>query len=169
MRVRPFFWILLATSCLSALLFAIKWQAHVPAVMQVHLAQQAPASAGYTTVALHLADEQGLPIETAQVFSQATMTNMNMRTNQSSVRYMGQGELYHAAPFIYDGPLADYYPGTGRWIRYAEADLVDRCSVTKNEHDEGAGTSCWCDVCRPPFFLTRETSERIVTKESIKL
>jgi hypothetical protein len=106
MRVRPFFWILLATSCLSALLFAIKWQAHVPAVMQVHLAQQAPASAGYTTVALHLADEQGLPIETAQVFSQATMTNMTMRTNQSSVRYMGQGNyitrlhLYMTGPWL---------------------------------------------------------------------
>src|SRR6266480_4736651 len=88
MRVRPFFWILLTASCVGVLVFAATWRAHVPAVMQVHVAQHPPATVGYTTVALHLMDEQGLPIEAAQVSSQANMTNMEMISNQSSTRYL---------------------------------------------------------------------------------
>ena len=36
MRVRPFFWILLAVSCIGVLVFAATKQTHVPAVMQVN-------------------------------------------------------------------------------------------------------------------------------------
>ena len=106
MRVRPFFWILLAASCIGVLVFAATWRAHVPAVMQVHVAQHPPASDGYTTVTLHLTDEQGLPIEVAQVSSQANMTNMEMKSNQSSSRYLGKGDyitqvrLYMAGPWL---------------------------------------------------------------------
>lgn len=106
MRVRPFFWMLLAASCIGVLVFAATWRAHVPAVMQVHVAQHPPASDGYTTVALHLTDEQGLPIEVAQVSSQANMTNMEMKSNQSSSRYLGKGDyitqvrLYMAGPWL---------------------------------------------------------------------
>jgi YtkA-like len=106
MRVRPFFWILLAASCIGALVFAATWRAHAPAVMQVHVAQHPTASGGYTAVALHLMDEQGLPIEAAQVFSQANMTNMEMITKQSSTRYLGKGDyitqlrLYMAGPWL---------------------------------------------------------------------
>jgi hypothetical protein len=91
MRVRPFFWLLLAASCISVLVFAAKWQAHVPAVMQVHIEQKTSTATNYTTIHLHLADEQGVPIEAAQVFSRASMTNMSMIANQSSIRYLGQG------------------------------------------------------------------------------
>jgi nitrogen fixation protein FixH len=106
MRVRPFFWLVLAASCISVLVFAAKWQVHVPAVMQVHIEQQATTASDYTTIHLHLADEQGVPIEAAQVFSRASMTNMNMVSKQSSIRYVGQGNyvaqlhLYMAGPWL---------------------------------------------------------------------
>ena len=104
MRVRPFFWILLAASCLGVLVFAATWRAHVPAVMQVHVAQHPPASDGYTTVALHLMDEQGLPIEAALVSSQANMTNMEMISNQSSTRYLGKGDYITQLHLYMEGP-----------------------------------------------------------------
>jgi nitrogen fixation protein FixH len=91
MRVRPFFWLLLATSCIGVLIFAANWHAHVPAVLQAHLEQQTSTAAAYTTIHLHLTDEQGLPIEAAQIISQANMTTMNMVSKQSSIRYVGQG------------------------------------------------------------------------------
>ncbi|SRR5712692_2082286 len=106
MRVRPFFWVLLAASCIGVLVFAASKPVHVPAVVQVQLDQQHPASVGYTTVTLHLTDMQGLPIEEAQVFSRASMTNMDMVANQSSVSYLGQGNyaarlrLYMAGPWL---------------------------------------------------------------------
>ena len=106
MRVRPFFWVLLAASCIGVLVFAATRPMHVPAVVQVHLDQQHAVAAGYTTVTLHLTDTQGLPIEEARVFSRASMTNMDMVANQSSVSYLGQGNyaarlrLYMAGPWL---------------------------------------------------------------------
>src|SRR5712692_10423855 len=108
MRVRPFFWVLLAASCIGVLVFAATRPMHVPAVVQVHLDQQHAVAAGYTTVTLHLTDTQGLPIEEARVFSRASMTNMDMVANQSSVSYLGQGNyaarlrLYMAGPWLID-------------------------------------------------------------------
>ena len=105
MRVRPFFWLLLAASCIGVLIFAATVQEHVPAVMHVHIEQQPTASVGYTTVHLQLTDTQGLPIEEAQVFSSARMTNMYMLAEQSGVKYLGQGNyaaqihLYMAGPW----------------------------------------------------------------------
>lgn len=105
MRVRPFFWLLLAAACIGVLVFAIFMPVHDPAVIQVHVNQQHPAPVGYTTVTLHLTDTQGLPIDEAQVFSRASMTNMAMVANQSSVSYLGQGNyvahlrLYMAGPW----------------------------------------------------------------------
>ena len=106
MRVRPIFWLLLAASCISVLIFAANWQAHVPAVMQVHIEQQTSTSAGYTRINLHLTDEQGLPIEAAQIISQANMTNMKMVSKPGSIRYVGQGNyvaqlhLYMTGPWL---------------------------------------------------------------------
>ncbi len=105
MRVRPFFWLLLATSCIGILIFAATVQEHVPAVMQVHIDQQYPTSTGLTTVKLHLADTQGLPIEEARIFSSANMTNMDMVVHQINAKYLGQGnyaaqlQLYMAGPW----------------------------------------------------------------------
>jgi len=106
MRVRPFFWFLLALSCLGVLVFAATIQMHVPAVMHVHIDQQPPASVGYTTVELYLTDMQGLPIEEARVFSHANMTNMDMVANQSSVKYLGQGNYVAQLHLDMAGPWA---------------------------------------------------------------
>src|SRR2546421_3918792 len=105
MRVRPFFWLLLAASCIGILIFAATVQEHVPAVMQVHIDQQHPAPVELTTVELHLADTQGLPIEEARIFSSANMTNMDMAGHQINAKYFGQGnyaaqlQLYMAGPW----------------------------------------------------------------------
>ncbi len=105
LRIRPFFWFLLAVSCLGILLFAAIRPVRVPAVMQVHVTPQPPASAGLTTVQLHLMDMQGLPIEEAHILSSAHMTNMQMGVQQQSVRSLGHGtytvqlHLYMAGPW----------------------------------------------------------------------
>ena len=106
MRVRPFFWLLLAASCIGILIFAATVQEHVPAVMQVHIDQQQPAPVGLTTVELHLADTQGLPIEEARIFSTANMTNMDMVVHQSSAKYLGQGNYAAQLPLYMAGPWA---------------------------------------------------------------
>ena len=91
MRVRPFFWLLLAASCIGVLIFAATVRSHIPATMQVRIDQRPPVSIGFTTLELHLADPQGLPIENAHVFSSADMLNMHMAPPQSSIREVGQG------------------------------------------------------------------------------
>ena len=106
MRVRPFFWLLLAASSIGILIFAATIQEHVPAVMQVHIDQQHPAPVGLTTVELHLADTQGLPIEEARIFSSANMTNMDMVAQQSGVKYLGQGNYAAQLPLYMAGPWA---------------------------------------------------------------
>ena len=105
MRVRPFFWFLLATVCMGMLIFAANAQIHAPALLQVHIDQQQPTATAMTTLHLHLSDSQGLPIEEAQVLPNAYMTNMDMKTNEDYVRSIGQGDynvqihLYMAGPW----------------------------------------------------------------------
>ena len=91
MRVRPFFWFLLAFSCIGVLMFATLLHTQAPAMMRVQLDQQPPVASGFTTLALHLTDSQGLPIEQAQVLPNARMTNMSMVTNQIHVESLGHG------------------------------------------------------------------------------
>ena len=91
MRVRPFFWFLLASSCIGVLLFAALLHTQAPAVLRVQLDQQRPVASGLTTLELHLTDSQGLPIEQAQVLPNARMTNMDMVTDQIHVESLGQG------------------------------------------------------------------------------
>jgi hypothetical protein len=104
MRIRPFFWCLLATVCMSVLIFAANAQIHAPAQLQVHIDQQ-PTAAGMTTLHLSLTDPQGLPIEEAQVVPDAHMTNMHMITSDEYVRSIGRGNynvqihLYMAGPW----------------------------------------------------------------------
>ena len=90
MRVRPFFWLLLAASCIGVLIFAATFRMHEPAIMQVRIDQH-PVSVGLTTLELHLTDSEGLPIDSAHVFSSADMLNMHMAPPESSIREMGQG------------------------------------------------------------------------------
>ena len=91
MRVRPFFWFLLAFSCIGVLIFAALLHTQAPAMMRVQLDQQPPVASGFTTLELHLTDSQGLPIEQAQVLPNARMTNMSMMTNHTHVESLGHG------------------------------------------------------------------------------
>jgi nitrogen fixation protein FixH len=104
MRVRPFFWFLLALSCASVLIFAASLHTQAPAVMRVQLDQQSPATGGITTLKLHLTDSQGIPIEKAQVLPMARMTNMNMATDQIRVEPLGQGNYRAQFHFYMSGP-----------------------------------------------------------------
>jgi hypothetical protein len=105
MRVRPFFWVLLAACCIGVLLFAAAYKIHAPAVMHVRIDQQPPHSASLTTLELSLTDAEGVPIEDAQVSSIAWMTNMKMQTPPSSITTPAQGHylvhlhLYMAGPW----------------------------------------------------------------------
>ncbi len=104
MRVRPFFWLLLAISCVGVLLLAARLPEHLPGLMRIHMQQ--PAVGGPATVELQLTDDQGLPIEQAQVFSRARMTNMAMAVKQSSVRYLGHGTYAAQLRLSMAGPWA---------------------------------------------------------------
>jgi len=105
MRIRPFFWCLLAFSCIGVLIFAATMRTQAPAIMRLHLDQQPPVAGGVTTIELHLTDSQGLPIEQAQVSHSAKMTNMDMVSNHFRIEPLGHGtylaqlQLYMAGPW----------------------------------------------------------------------
>ncbi len=99
MRVRPFFWFLLALSCAGVLIFAASLHTQSPAVMRVQLDRQPPDASGITTLKLRLTDSQGIPIEQAQVLPMARMTNMNMATDQIRVEPWVKETIWHN--FIY--------------------------------------------------------------------
>ena len=104
MRVRPFFWFLLALSCAGVLIFAASLHTQAPAVMRVQLDQQSPVTSGITTLKLRLTDSQGIPIEQAQVLPMARMTNMNMVTDQIRVEPLGQGNYMAQFHLYMSGP-----------------------------------------------------------------
>lgn len=106
MRIRPFFWYLLAFVCMGVLLFAATNQTYAPAMLQVHVDQEKLTAAGITTLEVHLTDPQGIPIEEAHVLPVARMTNMDMQTSYSNVSAIGKGQykvqlrLYMAGPWL---------------------------------------------------------------------
>jgi len=104
MRVRPFFWFLLALSCAGVLIFAASLHIQAPAVMRVQLDQQPPVTSGSTTLKLRLTDSQGIPIEQAHVLPMARMTNMNMVTDQIRVEPLGQGNYMAQFHLYMSGP-----------------------------------------------------------------
>ena len=123
MRVRPFFWFLLAFSCAGVLIFAALLHTQGPAMMQVHIDQQRPVANAFTTLELHLTISEGLPIEQAQVLPNAKMTNMSMVTNQIHVeswaRYLpGSTSIRHG------WPMGDKYRGSCGWFRTHSEELV---------------------------------------------
>ncbi len=105
MRIRPFFWCLLAFVCVGVLLFAANNRTHAPAILQVHADQQRITAAGLTTLELQLTDSQGVPIEAARIVPDAHMTNMDMEANYSDVSPIGRGQykvqfhLYMSGPW----------------------------------------------------------------------
>jgi hypothetical protein len=107
MSIRPFFWVLLALSCASVLIFAILMPTHAPAIMQVHLDSPQPRASEATTLTLHLTDPQGLPIEEAHIAPSANMTNMDMwPPPQSHVKEVGQGTYVAQLHLYMTGPWA---------------------------------------------------------------
>ncbi len=90
MRVRPFFWLLLACVCISMLAFAATVQVLVPARLHVQLLQR-PLSETSTTLKVQVTDSQGLAVDGARISSQAWMTNMRMATEATSTTAEGQG------------------------------------------------------------------------------
>jgi hypothetical protein len=110
MRVRPVFWMLLFLACAGVMAFAATAQTHCPATLQLQI-EQHPVSSTMTTIGLRATDTNGLPIEDAQIFSSARMTNMQMVTHQIVINPQGQGNyfvqvhLYMAGPWAIDVAL----------------------------------------------------------------
>jgi YtkA-like len=91
MRIRPFFWFLLAFVCASVLTFASIQHIHAPAILQVHV-HHSQSRAGLTTFELRFTDPQGLPIDEAEIHSSARMTNMEMSADQPHLYKTGEGK-----------------------------------------------------------------------------
>lgn len=106
MRIRSFFWFLLAFACMSVLLFAAIYRPHVPAILQVRVGSQHLVAHEIATVELKLTDKQGIPIEDAQVISSAEMTNMLMRAQQTQVQALGHGTYLVQLQLQMAGPWA---------------------------------------------------------------
>ncbi|HZO74105.1 MAG TPA: hypothetical protein VFB60_18020 [Ktedonobacteraceae bacterium] len=106
MRVRPFFWFLLFFSCVGILVFAATNQMHAPARLQVHVDQQHLTAQQLTTLELDLTDPQGIPIEDAQVLSDAHMTNMDMSTYARHIAVQGHGKYLVQFHLAMSGPWA---------------------------------------------------------------
>src|SRR5258706_14645801 len=118
MRVRPFFWGLLALSCMSVLIFAATLKTHAPAIMQVHIDQSPPVASKLTTLELHLTDPQGVPIEQAQVIPSAWMTNMNMETKQMRVVPLGKGNYATELQLYMAGSWDDSVAAHSHWFAF---------------------------------------------------
>ncbi len=105
MHVRPFFWALLLTSCLSVLTLALLHRPDATTLLQVHVERHHLVAHGMSNVYLRLTDPNGLPVSQANVKLSAYMTNMDMVTDKSSVSEAGNGHyvvrlhLYMAGPW----------------------------------------------------------------------
>ncbi len=106
MRIRPFFWCLLATVCVGILVFAANYHMHAPNVLQVRIQQQHIVAAKPAMLELFLTDTQGLPIESAEICSHAYMTNMAMPTREISIKALGQGYYSIQLHLYMTGPWA---------------------------------------------------------------
>ncbi len=91
MRVRPFFWCLLALACIGTLTFAIMYQPHSSNILHMHFAQSRIVSNQPAILEVSLTDTQGLPIDFARISFHTRMTNMDMPTQQISTHSLGEG------------------------------------------------------------------------------
>ncbi len=91
MRVRPFFWILLAIVCVSTLIFAATVSLRNAVPMQARIVQVSATTHAATFVRLHLTDPEGLPIDQASISSRVSMPEMRMEPQRTSVQSLGQG------------------------------------------------------------------------------
>ena len=104
MRVRPFFWFLLAAICIGVLVFAAFAHTNTPAILHVDIDQSSLVAEDMTSLQIQLTDPQGLPIENAQVTPSAKMTNMNMSVGTSSVKGLGHGRYKVQLALNMSGP-----------------------------------------------------------------
>lgn len=91
MRVRFFFWLVLALTCVSVLTFATLFQRDIPALIQLSLDRPFPKVRQVVTLSLHLTDAEGIPINNASVISQTNMTTMDMQDKGHQLKSVGQG------------------------------------------------------------------------------
>lgn len=104
MRIRPFFWFILAGSCIGVLIFALTVHPELPVVMRISLDRSQPSQESVTILTLHLTDMQGLPIEQAQAISSTTMTNMDMGKLEYTLQPLGRGDYQTALRWSMTGP-----------------------------------------------------------------
>lgn len=91
MRVRPFFWALLASACAGVLIFAASISLNRTLPMHEQIDQVSPVTADATTVRLSLTDSEGIPIDRADITPRAFMPAMLMGPQRISVQALGQG------------------------------------------------------------------------------
>ena len=106
MRIRPFFWYLLAFVCVATLAFAVTYQTHASNILRVHFVQPHLVSNKPALLEVSLTDTQGLPIEYAHISSHAHMTNMKMPTQEVTTRSLGQGKYMIQMSLFMAGPWA---------------------------------------------------------------
>jgi nitrogen fixation protein FixH len=95
MRIRPFFWIMLAIICAGILIFAATISVHKSVPLQAHIEQISTSTASSAQVRLRLTDSEGMPVDQARVTPQVSMLNMVMAPSPTRVQPLGQG-LYLA-------------------------------------------------------------------------
>ncbi len=106
MRIRPFFWYLLAFVCVGTIAFAATYHTQTYNILRVRFVQAHLVSNKPTLLEVSLTDTQGLPIEYAHISSHAHMTNMTMPTQQITIRSLGQGKYIVQLSLSMAGPWA---------------------------------------------------------------
>lgn len=103
MRVRPFFWGLLACVCVGLLALAATVQMPVAAELHIQLTQH-PTPETPLVLRVQVTDAQGVTVDNAQVLSQAWMTNMQMTTRMVSSAPEGAGMYLVQLTLFMQGP-----------------------------------------------------------------
>ncbi|HEX7737671.1 MAG TPA: FixH family protein [Ktedonobacteraceae bacterium] len=91
MRVRPFVWIMLVATCAGVLIFAMNISLNKAVPLLAHIEQISTTGPGAALVRLRLTDSEGLPVDQARVTPQASMPNMPMEPQFTTVQPLGQG------------------------------------------------------------------------------
>ncbi len=91
MRVRPFFWMLLAMVCTSVLIFAIMVTNNQVYALQTQIEQVMTEPAGIVMVRLHLTDRENQPVDRATISLHASMPAMSMEPQVTHLQALGQG------------------------------------------------------------------------------
>jgi hypothetical protein len=103
MRIRPVFWYLLISICVSMIVFAKLVNLNIPARLELFLDQPSPTVHTATTLLLSLTDPQGLPIDHAQVVATITMATMDMGESRRTLKALGQGQYRVQLPWSMAG------------------------------------------------------------------